>query len=251
MSEIIYGVHPVLAALRQHGHALEEVIVARGVGGRWLSEIRTLARQHGVRFRLQERSVLDRLCQTSRHQGIMARRASYRYLPEAELWERVRTAPHPALVVIADCLQDPMNLGNLMRSAHAAGALALIIPKDRAVGITPVVAKAAAGALEYLPVCRVTNLAQVLKGCKEQGLWVIGAEAQSPHHLYEADLTGPLALVIGSEGSGLRPRVRRECDFLLAIPMAAPQLGSLNAATAGAIFLFEILRQRLISPVIK
>ncbi|MBW1917963.1 MAG: 23S rRNA (guanosine(2251)-2'-O)-methyltransferase RlmB [Deltaproteobacteria bacterium] len=244
MSEIIYGVHPVLEALRQRGNIMEEVIVAKGARGRWLGEIRNLARQHGVRFRIQERTVLDRLCQSSRHQGIMARRADYRYLSEAELLDRVGTPPDLALVVIADCLQDPMNLGNLIRSAHAAGALALVIPKDRAVGVTPVVAKAAAGALEYLPVSRVTNLTEVLKRCKEKGLWVIGAEAQSPQSLYEADLTGPLALVIGGEGSGLRPRVRRECDFLLAIPMAAPQLGSLNAATAGAIFLFEILRQR-------
>ncbi|OPX19135.1 MAG: 23S rRNA (guanosine(2251)-2'-O)-methyltransferase RlmB [Desulfobacca sp. 4484_104] len=244
MSEIIYGVHPVLAALRQRGNTLEEVIVAKGAAGQWLEEVRRLARQHQVRFRVSERAGLDRLCQTSRHQGIMARVAAYRYLPEAELLDRIAVQPKSALVVVADCLQDPMNLGNLMRSAHAVGAQGLVIPKHRAVGVTPAVAKAAAGAAAYLPVARVTNLSNFLKDCKAQGLWVVGAEAQAVQSLYTADLTGPLTLVIGGEGSGIRPRVRRECDLLLAIPMATPQLGSLNAAVAGAIFMFEILRQR-------
>lgn len=244
MAEIIYGVHPVLEALRQRGESLEEIIVAQGARGRWLEEARTLARKQGVRFRIQGRAALDRLCRTSRHQGIMARTGVYGYVSEAELLARALAGPDPALIVVADSLQDPMNLGNLIRSAHAAGAQALVIPKDRAVGVTPAVAKAAAGALEYLPVGRVTNLAELLKRLKDRGLWVFGAEAGAPQNLYEADLTVPLTLVLGSERAGIRPRLRQECDLLLSIPMAAPQLGSLNAATAGAIFLFEIQRQR-------
>jgi 23S rRNA (guanosine2251-2'-O)-methyltransferase len=138
-----------------------------------------------------------------------------------------------------------MNLGNLCRSAGAAGAHGLIIPKDRAVGVTPAVAKAAAGALEYLTVYRVTNLADCLKRLKEAGLTVVGTDAQAPASLYDTDLTGPLALVIGSEDKGLRPRVRQQCDLMAAIPLSASGIGSLNAATAGAVALFEARRQRL------
>jgi 23S rRNA (guanosine2251-2'-O)-methyltransferase len=138
-----------------------------------------------------------------------------------------------------------MNLGNLCRSAHAAGAQGLIIPRDRAAGVTPAVAKAAAGSLEYLAIYRVTNLADCLGKLKDTGLTVIGTAAEADISLYDLDLTGPLALVIGSEDKGLRPRVRRHCDLVAAIPMATPEVGSLNAATAGAVALFEARRQRL------
>lgn len=245
MTEIIFGVHPVVEALRCRGEAVAEVIIAKGVRGPWLTEVRALARQYNLKLRIQERAALDRLCHTRQHQGILARVGKYRYISEDKLLARVHAGPEPPLVVAADCLQDPMNLGNLIRSAYAAGAQAVVIPKDRAVGVTPTVIKAAAGALEHLPVARVTNLAVFLRRLKESGLWVVGAEAQALQSLYDANLTGPLALVIGSEDQGLRSRVRQECDLLLAIPMAVAQLGSLNAATAGAIFLFEIYRQRL------
>ena len=163
MTEIIYGRHPVLAALRQPDSPLEEVIVAQGVGGPWLDEVRRLARAAGVRLRVQERAALDRLCGTPHHQGIMARRGSYTYRSEADLLDRLPELTEPALLVAADSLTDPMNLGNLCRSALSAGAHGVIIPKDRAVGVTPAVAKAAAGALEYLPVYRVTNLAHFFR----------------------------------------------------------------------------------------
>jgi 23S rRNA (guanosine2251-2'-O)-methyltransferase len=245
MSQIIYGRHPVLAALRQAENPLEEVIVAQGAGGKWLDEVRRLARAAGVRLRIQERAVLDRVCGTANHQGIMARRGSYAYLSEAELLERLDGLTEPALLVAADGLTDPMNLGNLCRSAFAAGAHGLIIPKDRAVGVTPTVAKAAAGALEYLGVFRVTNLANSLDRLKDAGLTVIGTAADAPQNLYDTDLTQPLALVIGAEDKGLRPRVRQHCDLIVSIPMAAAEIGSLNAATSGAVALFEARRQRL------
>ena len=203
MSQIIYGRHPVLAALRQADNPLEEVIVAQGAGGKWLEEVRRLARAGGVRLRIQERAALDRLCGTANHQGVMARRGSYVYLSEAELLDKVDGLEEAALLVAADGLTDPMNLGNLCRSALAAGAHGVIIPKDRAVGVTPVVAKAAAGALEYLPVFRVTNLAACLDRIKEAGLTIVGTAADSPRTIYDADLTQPLALVIGREDKGL------------------------------------------------
>jgi 23S rRNA (guanosine2251-2'-O)-methyltransferase len=246
MTDIIYGRHPVLAALRQGESPLEEVMVAQGAGGRWLDEVQRLARAAGVRLRVQERVVLDRLCGTPHHQGIAARRGSYVYRSEAELLDALPGLAGPALLVAADGLTDPMNLGNLCRSALAAGANGLIIPKDRAVGVTPAVAKAAAGALEYLAVYRVTNLAECLGRLKDAGLTIIGTAADASQSIYDTDLTGSLALVIGSEDKGLRPRVRKQCDLVVAIPMAAPEIGSLNAATAGAVALFEARRQRFL-----
>jgi len=244
MTAIIYGRHPVLAALRQSEGHLEEVIIAQGLKGAWVLEVRQLARARGVRCREQERAALDRVSGTPHHQGVLARRAGYAYRGLADLEEDLTSLAEPALLVAADSLTDPMNLGNLCRSALAAGAHGVIIPRDRAVGVTPAVAKAAAGALEYLPLYRVTNLADALIRLKERGLLVVGADAQAPQTLYAADLTGPLVLVIGSEDKGLRPRVRQQCDLIIAIPLATPAVGSLNAAAAGAVALFEVRRQR-------
>jgi len=245
MPQIIYGRHPVMAALRQPDTPLKEIIVAQGAGGHWLHEVKRLARAAGVRLRLAERAALDRVCGTPNHQGIAARRGSYVYRSLAELLDDLAILTEPALLVAADSLTDPMNLGNLCRSACAAGAHGLIIPKDRAAGVTPAVAKAAAGALEYLAVYRVTNLADCLARLKDAGLAIVGADAASRQTIYDTDLTQPLALVIGSEDKGLRPRVRKQCDLIVSIPMAAQEIGSLNAATSGAVALFEARRQRL------
>jgi 23S rRNA (guanosine2251-2'-O)-methyltransferase len=247
MTQIIYGRHPVLAALRQIESPLEEIIVAQGAGGQWLHEVKRLARAAGVRLRVAERAALDRLCGTPHHQGILARRGSYVYRDLGELLDDVAGLNEPALLVAADGLTDPMNLGNLCRSACAAGAHGLIIPKDRAAGVTPVVIKAAAGALEYLAVYRVTNLADCLARLKDAGLAIVGTDAAASESIYDTDLTQPLALVIGSEDKGLRPRVRQQCDLVASIPMAAPLIGSLNAAASGAVALFEARRQRIMA----
>jgi len=247
MTQIIYGRHPVLAALRQPESPLEEILVAQGAGGQWVHEVKRLARAAGVRLRLAERAALDRVCGTPNHQGILARRGSYVYRGLAELLDDVARLTEPALLVAADSLTDPMNLGNLCRSALAAGAHGIIIPKDRAAGVTPVVIKAAAGALEYLAVYRVTNLADCLARLKDAGLAIVGTDAAASESIYAADLTRPLALVIGSEDKGLRPRVRQQCDLVASIPMAAPEIGSLNAAASGAVALFEARRQRIMA----
>lgn len=244
---VIYGVHPVLEALRRQGEAVEEVIVARGARAPWFEEVKSLTQKHGVRFRLAEPAWLTRLVGAVPHQGLVARTFGYRYLSLAELLDRLHRAGSSALAVVADSVQDPMNLGNILRTAAAVAAQGIIIPKDRAVGVTSTVAKAAAGALAQVPVCRVTNLTDTIQRLQEMGLWVVGAEAGAPQRLYTADLTGPLALVIGSEGQGIRPRVRRACDLLLAIPMAAGHVGSLNAASAAAVVLYEIYRQRILA----
>ncbi len=247
MTTIIYGRQPVVAALRQEKTPLEEILVAEGIGGKFLAEVRDLARGAGVRLRQVPRPALDRICRSANHQGVAARRAVFAYQDLEELLEGLAASKAPPLLVVADSITDPMNLGNLCRSALAAGAHGLIIPKDRAAAVTPAVMKAAAGALEVLPVCRVTNLAATLMRLKEADLWVVGAEGTAPQSLYEADLTGPLALVVGGEDTGIRPRVRQQCDMLLAIPLATEAVSSLNAAAAGAVALFEIRRQRLLA----
>jgi 23S rRNA (guanosine2251-2'-O)-methyltransferase len=221
------------------------VVIAQGTQGHWLGEVRRLAKASGVRLRELERPALDRIAGTTHHQGILARRGIFAYRAETELPDLVSGLTEPALFVAADGLTDPMNLGNLSRSAYAAGAHGLIIPRERAAGVTPAVLKAAAGALEYLPLFRVTNLADCLRRVKETGLFIIGTDSRAEKSLYDADLTGPLAVVIGSEDKGLRPRVRQQCDLIVSIPMARPEIGSLNAAAAGAVVLFEIRRQRL------
>jgi len=193
-----------MAALRQADTPLEEIVIAQGLKGSWVDEAHRLARSLGVRWRVQERAALDRLAGTGHHQGVVARAGSYRYHQLDELLEHLAGLTEIPLLVAADGITDPMNLGNLSRSALAAGAHGLIIPKDRAVGVTPVVLKAGAGALEYLPVYRVINLAESLMRLKEAGLWVIGTDAQAPQSLYDTDLTTPLVVVIGSEGKGLR-----------------------------------------------
>jgi 23S rRNA (guanosine2251-2'-O)-methyltransferase len=177
----------------------------------------------------------------------LARRGSYVYRDLAELLDDLARLTGPALLVAADSLTDPMNLGNLCRSALAAGAHGIIIPKDRAAGVTPVVAKAAAGALEYLAVYRVTNLADCLARLKDAGLVIVGTAADSPQTIYGTDLTQPLTLVIGSEDKGMRPRVRQQCDLVASIPMSAREIGSLNAAASGAVVLFEARRQRIMA----
>ena len=246
MSTIIYGRQPVLAALRHKDAPLEEILVAENLSGRIFSEVRDLARAAGVRVKQVPRTALDRLCRTANHQGLAARRAVFAYRELEDLLAGLGGQKEPPLLVVAESLTDPMNLGNLCRSAVAAGAYGLIIPKDRAAGVTPAVIKAAAGALEVLPVCRVTNLAETLKRLKEENLWVMGTDAGASQSLYEADLSMPLALVIGGEDTGIRPRVRQQCDLLVAIPFASQAVSSINAASAGAVALFEIRRQRLL-----
>jgi len=247
MTTIIYGRQPVVTALRQDKTPLEEILVAEGVGGKFFSELRDLARAARVRLKQVPRPALDRLCRSANHQGVAARRAVFAYQELEDLLEGLAAQKEPALLVAADSLTDPMNLGNLCRSALAAGAHGLIIPKDRAAQVTPAVMKAAAGALEVLPVCRVTNLAETLMRLKEADLWVMGLESGGSQSLYQADLTVPLALVVGGEDTGIRPRVRQQCDSLLAIPLASEAVTSLNAAAAGAVALFESRRQRLLS----
>ena len=246
--DVIWGTHPVMAALETGPEKVAEIILVRDRKGKKQREIIELAARHRVRLTLCEALRLTGPgAEEARHQGVAARIAARAFLAFEDLLAMVAAkiaAGQPPLLVAADNLNDPRNLGAIARSALAAGAMALILPKDHSAPVTGLAAKSAVGALEKLPVCQVTNLAQTLKALKKAGLWNFGATTGAESRcLYDADLRLPACLVIGGEGAGIRPLVRRQCDWLLAIPMAEG-VESLNSSVAAAIILFEARRQR-------
>lgn len=240
--EIVYGINPVLEALRGRRRAFE-LFVAKGSQEKRLEKVLRLAADRGVPVRHRERDDLARLCGTGHHQGVALRVEAFAYAELPDILARWKESGDSGLLLVLDGIQDPHNLGALIRSAACAGAHGVIIPKDRAAGVTPAVEKASAGAVETLPVARVTNLAQALDELKEAGFWIYGTAGESPSSVFELDLTGNVALVIGSEGEGLRPLTSKKCDFLVAIPLKGG-VASLNASVAGGVVLFEAVRQR-------
>jgi 23S rRNA (guanosine2251-2'-O)-methyltransferase len=234
---VLSGIHPVMEALRA-GRPLERVLVAQGAGGPRVQAVIDLARQAEVPVRFEQRSALDRLAGTAAHQGIVALGAAKKY---AEL-DSV-AGPRAGLVVVLDAVEDPHNLGAIIRTAHAAGAAAVVIPERRAASITDVVAKAAAGALEHLPVVRVTNVNRTLEELKERGYWIYGLDERGTHDYDRVEYSQPAALVLGGEGKGLHEQVRRHCDVLVRIPMAG-RIASLNVSVAAGIAMFEWKRRR-------
>jgi 23S rRNA (guanosine2251-2'-O)-methyltransferase len=239
----LYGVNPVRELLRAGGEGLAELWLAAGERGRALAELAEVGRARGAKVREAPREKLDRLAGTDRHQGVVAVVADYRYRELDELLEAARATSTAPLLVVLDGIEDPQNLGAVIRSAHALGAHGVVIPKDRAAGITPAAAKASAGAVEHCPVARVTNLSQALARLKEAGVWTLATDAAAESSISAVDLTLPTAIVIGSEGGGVRPLVRRTCDRVARIPMEG-KVGSLNASASAAIVLYEVLRQR-------
>ncbi len=240
--EIIYGTNPVMEALRSSRRAFE--LFVAGEGDRRLAKIIELAAARGVAVRKREKRDLARLCGSEHHQGVALRVEAFAYADFAELLDHWRSTGRNGLVLVLDGVQDPHNLGALIRSAACAGAQGVIIPKDRAVGVTPAVEKASAGAVETIPISQVANIVQTLEELKKEGFWIYGAVGDVATTIYEQDLTGHVALVIGSEGEGIRPLVAKKCDFQVAIPLQGG-VSSLNASVAGGILLFEVVRQRL------
>jgi len=241
---ILYGMNPVRELLRAGGEGLAELWLAEGAErARSFAELEKQGRTTGAKVRVAPRVKLDKLAGTDHHQGVVAVVADYRYRSVDDLLEVARTAEQPALLVVLDGIEDPQNLGAVIRSAYALGAHGVIIAKDRAVGVTGAVAKASAGAVEHCPVARVTNIAQTIRALKEEGVWSVATVAEGEGEVSALDLTGPTALVIGSEGEGIRPLGRKSCDHQARIPMTG-KLGSLNASAAAAICLYEAVRQR-------
>lgn len=240
---IIEGRNAVLEALRA-GTAVDKLYLAKGEVDAALRHLASTARSMGVVVVECDRRKLDSMSVTHAHQGVVATCAVREYADVEDILTVAREKGEPPLVVVCDELSDPHNLGAVIRTAECAGAHGVIIPKRRSAGLTAVVAKTSAGAVSYVPVARVPNLTACLKELKDRGLWVYGATAQGDTSLYDADLKGPAAIVIGSEGSGMSRLVEETCDVRVAIPMAG-QLNSLNASAAAAIVLYEAVRQRL------
>ncbi len=240
---ILYGRHPVLEALRSGDRRIEEVLVDRE-GGRG-ADLVALARQAGVPYSAVPRATLTALAGTAHHQGVVARVAARPYASLEELLAIPRQRGEAPLFVLLDQVQDPGNLGNLLRTAEALGVHGVILVRHEAVGLTGHAVRAAAGALEYLPVARVGNLVQTLEILKREACWVVGASVAPPDlpPPWRVDLRGPVALVLGSEGRGLRPLVARHCDALTRVPLTG-RLASLNVGAAGAALLYEAVRQR-------
>lgn len=241
--DLLIGIHVVEAALDHDVANLVELYIENGTHNARVKALGERARELGVKPHARDRAALDRMTGGARHQGVVAR---YRAPPpraEGDLPALVEQAGATALLLVLDGVTDPHNFGACLRSAEAAGVTAVLVPKDRAVGVTPTVRRASAGAADRVPIVMATNLARTLKTLKEGGVWLVGLAGESERSLYEVDLKGPLALVLGGEGEGMRRLTREACDFLVRIPMRG-DIESLNVSVSTGIVLFETLRQR-------
>lgn len=243
-SRFVYGVNPVLAALRARPDEVERLFLVEGqLGARAAGELLSRAREFGIRVEKVSRERLGALAEGGVHQGVVVELRGFKYAELEDLLEAAKALGQPPLVVVLDGIQDPHNLGAIIRSADALGAHGVVIAKDRAVQVTGTVAKASAGAVEHSRIARVVNVSRALEELKEAGLWVAAADVDAKEPMWSARLDGPLALVVGAEGAGVRDGVLKHCDFRLRIPMAG-QVGSLNASVSAGILLYEVARQR-------
>ncbi len=247
MARLVYGQNPVRELLAARPQSVSVVFLAAGDGGPALKQLRELCTKSRVAFEDRERLELDALAgPEARHQGAIAVTGEFEYAELEDVLDAVDAAGRVPLVVVLDGVTDPHNLGAVVRSAHVFGADAVVIAKDRAVGVTPVVVKASAGATEHMPIARVTNIAQTIELLKKRNIWTVAAvaaevkDAQLP---WQVDLAGPIALVMGAEGKGLRPLVEKTCDLRATIPMAG-KVASLNVSVATGTLLYEAARQR-------
>jgi len=243
MSDYLYGLHAVQAALERAPQSITEVWVDQRRHDRRMADILALARQAGITTHGSDRCELDALVPGARHQGVVARSAAPRKLGEADLDAILDGLDAPPFLLILDGVTDPHNLGACLRSADAAGVQAVIAPRDRAASLSPTAIKVASGAAQSVPFVQVTNLARTLKDLQERGIWLVGLDGHAEQTLYELDLRGPLGMVMGAEGQGLRRLTKERCDFLATIPMAGT-VESLNVSVATGVCLFEALRQR-------
>lgn len=239
---VIEGRNAVIEALRA-GTAIDKIYLAKGETDKTLGHIASRARDAGVVVVECDRRKLDAMSRTHAHQGVIALAALREYVSVQSLLDGAHERGEQPLLVVCDEISDPHNLGAILRTAECAGAHGVIIPKRRSAGLTAIVGKTSAGAVSYMPVARVANLPAALKELKKQGVWIYGTAAEGTTPLYGADLRGPAAIVIGSEGSGMGRLVRETCDFLVSIPMKG-RISSLNASAAAAILLYEAVRQR-------
>lgn len=240
--DLIEGRNAVIEALRA-GRTIDKIYIAKGDVDQTLGHIASKARSAGVVVVEADRRKLDSMSQTHAHQGVIALCAVKEYCTVADILAIAQARGEPPFVIVCDEISDPHNLGAIIRSAECAGAHGVIIPKRRSAGLTAVVDKTSAGAVEHVAIARVPNLSAAIGELKKSGLWVYGAAAEGASPMWQTDLTGPVCLVIGSEGDGIGRLVRENCDFLVSIPLKG-QISSLNASAAAAVLMYEVLRQR-------
>ena len=238
----IEGRNAVLEAFRS-GKTIDKVFVLEGCQDGPIKTILREAKKHGTMVKFVSKDRLDNMSETKKHQGVIAYAAAYNYATVEDILAKSEENGEPPFIFLLDGIEDPHNLGAIIRTANLAGAHGVIIPKNRAVGLTATVAKTSAGALNYTPVAKVTNLSATMKELKKQGLWFVCADMDG-EVMYRQNLTGPIGLVIGNEGDGVSKLVRENCDFTASIPMKG-DIDSLNASVAAGVLAYEIVRQRL------
>lgn len=241
--EVIYGLNSIKALIHHKEGGVEKIIIASGRGGASVKEIVEIARKNKIPFEFGQRKYLDELAGTPDHQGIVGFCKSFTYTDLDVLIKNRNPSFNSDLILVLDSVMDPQNLGSIIRTAHCLGANGVVIPVDRAAPVTAAVHKASAGSVQHIPVSRVVNLSQTLDYLKDQGFWIFGAEAHTGNNLQDMDFKCPVVLVLGGESKGIRPLVKKKCDFLLTIPMAG-SFDSLNVAVAAGIIQYEIFRQR-------
>ncbi|MBQ9568093.1 MAG: 23S rRNA (guanosine(2251)-2'-O)-methyltransferase RlmB [Lachnospiraceae bacterium] len=242
-STLIEGRNEVIEALRS-GRSIDRIYIQDGLHDGKLDTVRREAKKRGLRTDFVERKRLDDMSETGMHQGVIARAAAYAYAKVEDILEMALKKGEDPFIFVLDGIEDPHNLGAMIRTANVCGAHGVIIPKDRAVGLTPTVVRSSAGALNYTPVAKVTNLVRTMEDLKKRGLWFVGAD-MGGESMYEKDLKGPVGIVIGAEGRGLTKLVRDACDFVVSIPVKG-EIESLNASVAAGVLAYEVTRQRTV-----
>jgi 23S rRNA (guanosine2251-2'-O)-methyltransferase len=243
MAHIIYGIHPVQEALKSSHSQIEKILIGTQTPHPPLQSILDIANKMKIPVTFTDKTFLERMTKGGVHQNVVGLIKETPYVDVGSILSHWKKEGAKALFLILDGIQDPQNFGALIRTALGCGAHGIIIPKDRATGITPVVVKASAGAAAHLPIARVVNIAATIDALKEEGIWVYGASVEAKDLIYQLDLAIDLALVIGAEGKGIRPLVKRKCDRLFSIPMKGP-VSSFNASVSGGMILYEVIRQR-------
>lgn len=241
--DIIYGRNPITEALESGSTAIDRILLQDGLKHQKISDIRKMAKERGIQYKFVDKRRLDTVCEGENHQGAVAYIAAHSYANVEDIFAAAKKKGQPPFIVIADGITDPHNLGSIIRTANAAGAHGVIIPKNRSAALNAIVSKTSAGAVEYTPVARVTNLKSTIEKIKKQGVWIVGTDLSGSTTHSACDLTGSVAVVIGSEGEGMSRIVREACDFLVKIPMIG-EIESLNASVAAGVLLYEAVRQK-------
>ena len=245
-TEILYGIHPVSEALKAGRRDIFKIYIAKENISKRLEKVLALAESFKVPIERPNSLHLKKLSNTAQNQGVGAKVGPYPLVKFSELLNGIRDAKSSPCILLLDNIMDPRNLGALIRTAICIDTDAVIIPKDRSARPTPMVSKASAGALEHIQLVRVTNMVNTIKALKNSGVWVAGMDRTSDKSIFNNDLTVPVAIIVGGEESGMRPLVKKHCDFLMSIPQTGP-VDSLNASVAGAVVMYEVFRQRRLS----